>query len=81
MKIIAITTPGHEFLYERFSAHKASDRSADIICSVLNRSRAWLRDGQIWHVYTVDDVGLLSTAACYQQFTIRSGKVYHKLYR
>lgn len=79
MKILAITTPGEEFLYNRWSAHRVTDRNAKTICDRLNSCRYSLRDSETWHVYTVDQIDLLNCAAVFQKFTLRSnGKIVHQ---
>lgn len=75
MKIIAKTREGKEYMYYPKSARKVSANSAEKILTVLNSVRWNLYDGQIWHVYDVDEYDAAFSYAQYQKFTIRKGIV------
>lgn len=79
MKIVAVAVKGKEFLYNPKTAHKVSVKSAERICQNLNESRFRLKEGEIWHVYEIDqyDIRPYSTAET-QSFIIRNGYLYEK---
>ena len=79
MKIVAKTYEGQEFLYSRKSAHRVSERSAQLICDVLNENRWTLKDGQKWHVYEIADWEVDFCGAAYQSFVRRNGGLYEKV--
>lgn len=75
MKVIAKSCKGKEFIYSAKSARKVSERSAEKILNVLN-SVGWnLKDGEIWHIYDVDEYDNAFWYAERQAFTIRNGIV------
>lgn len=76
MKIIAKTTERQEFLYSRSSARSVPAASAKKILDVLNAVRYQLRDGEKWHIYDASDYEIEFSAAAFQRFRIRSGRVY-----
>lgn len=78
MKMIAKAVLGKEFIYDRKTAHKVSERGAADICRALNDRKYQLKDGQIWHVYDCGWYESEYTGAAYQQFTRRSGTIYEK---
>lgn len=79
-KLIAITTIGQEYMYSRSSAHLAPARSADFICSVLNKCNYKLKDGEAWHVYDVGTFDIDSSGASYQRFKIRNNHIFDSTY-
>ena len=78
MKMIAKAIEGREFIYDRNIAHKVSDRSAGLIRDALNEKRYGLKDGQIWHIYDCGWYEQEYTAARYQSFVRRNGKLYEQ---
>ena len=78
MKMIAKTIEGQEFCYDANTAHKVSERSAEIICAALNEQRWKLKDGQVWHVYDCGWYEAEYTAAAYQSFERRKGGLYER---
>lgn len=75
MKVIAKTIKGREFMYNPRSARKVSERSALKILSIVNEYKWNLKDGEIWHLYDVDQYDAAFDYAQYQSFTIRKGIV------
>lgn len=55
---IAITTPGSEYLYNRASMIKVSPGKAKLIAAALNAASYELKAGQVWHVYTAENMDL-----------------------
>lgn len=76
MTILARTYPGYEYMYSRRSAHAVPKASAAHIRDELNRISYNLRDGETWHIYTVDGYDADIIRAGGQKFCIRSGKLY-----
>lgn len=81
MKMIAKAVKGQEFIYDRNSAHAVSERSAQLICDVLNERRWGLKDGQVWNVYECGWYEKEWTAAAYQSFVRRNGGLCEKVSR
>lgn len=79
-KMIAKTIAGKEFVYSRNSAHAVAKSSAQKICDALNRTRYNLKDGEIWHVYDMGQYERDYTAAGYQKFAQRKGRLYSTTY-
>lgn len=75
MKIIAKSIKGQEFLYNAKSARRVSERSANVILSVLNDKRYLLKDNEIWHIHDVDSYDNAYYYAQDQAFKIRKGIV------
>jgi len=76
MKVLAIAPVGAEFLYTLSSAHAVPSSSAEKIRSALNAARFRLRDGETWHLYDLSPFEVETTAATYQRFYIRSGRLF-----
>ena len=74
-KIIAVTHTGSEYMYIRSSAHAVSAPIADLVCSALNRSGYKLKNGEKWHVYSVDKYAFETCSAPLQRFSIRNDKL------
>lgn len=79
-KIIAKTIIGKEFMYGKSSAHAVPAASAHRICSALNNARFRLHEHETWHVYDADDFEIETSAASYQKFFARSGRIYESTY-
>ena len=77
-KMVAKAVKGQEFLYDRNSAHKVSERRAQLICNALNDKRWKLKDGQVWHVYECGWYEQEYTGAAYQSFVRRNGGLYER---
>lgn len=76
MTILAKAIEGKEFLYNPRSAHEVSKAGADYIVQVLNEYRYQLKDGEVWHVYEIDEYDQIAyVCACGQKFTRRKGIV------
>lgn len=80
MKIVAKSVKGHEFMYSAKSAHKVSERSANLICKALNSANYDLKDGETWFVHDVNQYDSAYDYASYQAFTRRNGKLYETGY-
>ena len=78
MKMIAKAIEGKEFMYNRNTAHKVSDRGAAAICAALNERRYQLKDGEIWHIYDCGAYETEYTSAGYLSFTRHNGYLYEK---
>lgn len=78
MKIVAKSVKGHEFLYSARSAHKVSERSAEYICSELNRVQYNLKDGEVWFIHDIDQYDSAYDYATEQAFTTRKGGVFRR---
>ena len=76
MKILAITTPGKEFIYSVMTAHKVSARNGHKIMNAINEARYKLKDGEVWHMYDVNEYDRAYDVGQFQNFTIRKGKLY-----
>lgn len=74
-KMIAKTMEGQEFVYSRKSAHSVPISSAAKICKALNDARYKLNPGECWHVYDCEGYEMDYTAAGYQKFCIRNGRI------
>lgn len=77
MKILAKTHKGSEFCYNARSARAVSERSAGKILEIVNKYNFQIKpeNGEIWHVYDVDQYDRAFEIAQYQKFTIRNGIV------
>lgn len=73
--MIAKAPEGQEFIYSRKSAHSVPASSAAKICKALNDARYSLKPGECWHVYDCGAYELDYTAASYQKFSIRNGRI------
>lgn len=73
--IIAKTWPGAEFYYNTKSAHAVSRSSADRICRACNEYKYKLGDGEIWHVYTIDQYEKAYAIAQVQRGRIYKGTI------
>jgi len=73
MIILAKAVKGHEFLYSAISAHKVSKASAEKIRDVLNGLNYKLNNGEIWHVFEVENFERAAAYAETQKFTTRKG--------
>ena len=75
-KFIARTVDGAEYIYSGPSMHSVPARSAKEICALLNEARYKLtRPGEKWHVYEMAGYGSECTAAKWQKFTLRNGRL------
>lgn len=74
-KIIAKTLEGREFIYSKNSAHAVPITSAAAICAALNECRYQLKDGEKWFVYDAGSYELEYTAAAWQRFAWRRGRL------
>ena len=77
-KMIAKAIQGQEFIYSRKSAHSVPVSSAQKICDALNAKQYRLNDGETWHVYDAGMYEMEYTAAGYQSFSIRNGRIIEK---
>ena len=75
-KMIAKAIKGKEFLYSRNSAHSVSAAGAKAICDALNSARYQLKENEIWHVFDCGWYEKEYTAAGYQKFARRQGRIY-----
>ena len=80
MKVIAKTRKGSEYCYNAASARKVSERSAQRILDIVNEMKWRLNDGEIWHIYDVNQYDRAYDYAQYQSFTIRKGIVIASCY-
>jgi len=80
MKIVAKSIKGQEFLYNAKSAHRVSERSANLICKALNEAKYNLKEGEVWHVHDIDRYDTAYQYVDYQAFTRRNGKLYETAY-
>ena len=74
-KMLAKTMEGQEFIYSRESAHSVPISSAAKICKALNDARYNLKPGECWHAYDCGAYEKDYTAAGYQKFSIRNGRI------
>lgn len=75
MLVLAKSIQGREYLYNPKSARAVSARSAETIKEIANHVRYLLKDGEVWHVHTVDRYDTAFQYAQFQRFTIRNGLV------
>lgn len=78
MFALAKAVKDHEFVYNIRSVHKVSKRSGQLICDELNRTRWNLKDGEVWHMYELDEYSQGYDLANVQQFRIRKGVIYQR---
>lgn len=71
--IIARTMQGSEFIYSTKSAHGVAKAKAAEVCSVLNNLRWKLSDGEVWHIYTVDEYDTAYYVADSKKFIYHRG--------
>lgn len=71
-KFVAITTEGEEFLYYANSAHAVPQVHAEQICSILNKCRYKLKNGQKWHLYALEN-GYGEEYTMFQSFKFYKG--------
>ncbi len=76
MKIVAKSIKGKEFMYSAKSAHKVSERSANLICKLLNDINYHLNEGETWFIHDVDKYDTAYEYASFQAFTRRNGKLF-----
>lgn len=75
-KIIARTIEGAEYIYSGPSVHAVAARSAKQICEMLNNAGYKLTlPGEKWHVYEMTNYGTEYTAAKWQKFALRNGRL------
>ena len=77
MKIVAKALKGQEFFYRASTAHKVSERSANVIAKALNESGYELKDNEVWHVFDIDEYDSAYGVVMFQSFERRN----HKLVR
>lgn len=77
MKVLAIAKKGAEYLYNPYTAHKVSERSAERIREALNDAEYMLHKhpGGTWNIYDVGEIDTAAQVAEYQRFTIRNGAI------
>lgn len=80
MTVLAKAKVGSEYLYVINSAHKVPKASARKIMDILNDVRWNLKDGEIWHMYEIDEYCPGYTYAATQRFSIRKGIVKRSCY-
>ena len=71
--VIAKTREGSEFIYSAKSAHGVAKAKADEVCTVLNNLRWKLSDGEVWHIYTVDEYDTAYYVADNKRFIYHRG--------
>lgn len=82
MKIVAKTTKGQEFMFSIRSAHKVNSKKAEKIVEMLNGCRWMLKDGEIWHIYDIDeyDAGAYAWAETQSFFISQYGFLKRRAY-
>ena len=72
MVVIAITIKGEEFIYNASTAHRISEKKADIAIKALNEAGYKIdkNAGEIWHKYTIDKYDTAFNYAQFQRFTV-----------
>lgn len=55
MTIVAKAVKGREFLYNPRSAHEVSKAGAEYIARALNEHNYHLKEGEVWHVFTISE--------------------------
>ena len=72
-KLIVKVIDGKEYLYSRHDTYQANQSKIEMICKALNNARYNLKNGEKWHIYTVDDTEYKYAA---YKFAIRNGKLF-----
>ena len=75
MTVLARAKVGSEYMYTVSSVHKVPKSSARKIMDILNDVRWNLKDGEIWHMYEIDEYDSAYAYAETQRFSIRNGIV------
>ena len=75
MTVLARAKVGSEYMYTVNSVHKVPKASARKIMDILNDVRWNLKDGEIWHIYEIDEYDSVYIYAETQRFSIRKGIV------
>lgn len=75
MKVLAISSKGHEFLYRASTAHKVSERSWKKIMDALNEAKYGLKENEVWHMHEVSSYDNAYAFANYQEFSIYKGTI------
>ena len=78
MMILAKAVKGAEFMYNPRSAHSVSKARAESIRDALNGINYGLNDGEIWHIYEIDEYSQAYAYGTEQKFFINRGSLKEK---